>query len=143
MFNLQMYYTLSTINFTKKLLSNIHGLQRDNVLCDLKIVCDNGEVWIHRPALESRKVWWCSLLRDSATNVVLLPGVSKLEVENFVGNIYGFNEIDIAAGNTFNPNVGKLLDTSTFVVFYYLLPWVMSRQLFSRHDYREPLQPPQ
>ena len=37
-----MYYT---INFTKKLLSNIHGLQRDNVLCDLKIVCDN----IHDP----------------------------------------------------------------------------------------------
>ena len=89
MFNLQMYYTLSTINFTKKLLSNIHGLQRDNVLCDLKIVCDNGEVWIHRPALESRKVCWCSLLRDSATNVVLLPGISKLEVEKFVGNIYG------------------------------------------------------
>ena len=45
MFNLQMYYTLSTINFTKKLLSNIHGLQRDNVLCDLKIVCDN----VHDP----------------------------------------------------------------------------------------------
>ena len=38
MLNLQMYYT---INFTKKLLSNIHGLQRDNVLCNLKIVCDN------------------------------------------------------------------------------------------------------
>ena len=86
-------------------------------------------------ALESRKVWWCSFLRDSATNVVLLPGVFKLEVENCVGNIYGFNEIDIAAGNSFNPNVGKLLDTSTFVVFYYLLPWVMSRQLFSGHDY--------
>ena len=137
MFNLQMYYTLSTINFTKKLLSNIHGLQRDNVLCDLKIVCDNGEVWIHRPALESRKVWWCSLLRDSATNVVLLPGVSKLEVENFIGNIYGFHEIDIAASG------GKCLDTSTFDVIYYLLPWVMSRQLFSGHDYREPLQPSQ
>ena len=42
-----MYYTLSTINFTKKLLSNIHGLKRDNVLYDLKIVCDNGEVWEH------------------------------------------------------------------------------------------------
>ena len=75
-----MYFTLSTIDFTKKLLSNIHGLQRNNVLCDIKIVCDNGEVLIHRPALELRKVWWCSLLRDSAT---------KLEVENFDGNIYG------------------------------------------------------
>ena len=129
MFNLQMYYTLSTINFTKKLLSNIHGLQRDNVLCDLKIVCDNGEVWIHRPALESRKVWWCSLLRDSATNVVLLPGISKLEVEveNFVGNIYGF----------WIP-VHLLLS-----IISYHGPWVMSRQLFSGHDYREPLQPSQ
>ena len=131
MFNLQMYYTLSMINFTKKLLSDIHGRQRDNVLFDLKIV--------YRPALESRNVWWCSLLRDSATNVVLLPGISKLEVEveNFVGNIYGFHEIDIAASG------GKCLDTSTFVVIYYLLPWVMSRQLFCRHDYREPLHPPQ
>ena len=45
MLNLQMYYTLSTIDFTKKLLSNIHGLQRDNVLSDLKIVCDN----VHDP----------------------------------------------------------------------------------------------
>ena len=88
------YYNLSQINFSKKLLENLHDLQRDNVLCDLQLVCDHGDIWVHRGAIvEAREVWWCSLLRDSATNVVLLPGISKLEVENFVGNIYGFRGV--------------------------------------------------
>ena len=55
-----MYYTLSTINFTKKLLSNIHGLQRDNVLCDSKIVCDNGEVWEHPSNLAINSSGWAT-----------------------------------------------------------------------------------
>ena len=82
---LQMNYNLSLINFPNSLLKNLHGLQKDRVVCDLQIVCDDGDLWIHRAALEGWNVWWCSLLRDSTTNVVLLPGVSNLEVENFVG----------------------------------------------------------
>ena len=127
------YYNLSQINFSKKLLENLHDLQRDNVLCDLQLVCDHGDIWVHRGAIvEAREVWWCSLLRDSATNVVLLPGISKLEVEKFVGNIYGefkfsydddiepFNgftdsDIDIAESRRLDP-IGRCLDTSIFVV---------------------------
>ena len=46
----------------------------DRVFCDLQIVCDDGDLWIHRAALEGWNIWWCSLLRDSTTNVV--PGQS-------------------------------------------------------------------
>ena len=116
---MQMNYNLSKLNFPNTLLDDLHGLQRDDVLCDLQLICDNGDVWIHRAVLEVWNLWWCCLLRDSTTNVILLPAVSMLEVEKFVGKIYGeFNfspnddendtfhgfteaEIDIAAGKSF------------------------------------------
>ena len=71
-------------------------------------------------------MWWCCLLRDSTTNVILPPGVSMLEVEKFVGKICGeFNfspnndendtfhgfteaEIDTAASKSFDP-IGEFL----------------------------------
>ena len=49
----------------------------------------SSDIRIHRAVLEVWKLWWCCLLRDSTTNVILLPGVSMLEVEKFVGKIYG------------------------------------------------------
>ena len=33
MLNLQMYYTLSTIDFIDKPLASLLGLQRDNIVC--------------------------------------------------------------------------------------------------------------
>ena len=65
---LQMNYNLSSINFPNSLLKNLHGLQKDRVFCYLQIVCDDGDLWIHRAALEGWNIWWCSLLRDSWTD---------------------------------------------------------------------------
>ena len=84
--NLQMNYILTRKDFPKPLLENLP--QRNTALCDLKLVFDNGEVWIHRTVLQMWQVWWSSLLQDSKTNIVLLPGVSKVEVEHFLSNVY-------------------------------------------------------
>ena len=86
---MQMNYNLSRLNFPNTLLDDLHGLQREDVLCDLQLICDNGDVWIHRAVLEVWNLWWCCLLKDSTTNVILLPGFSILEVEKFVGKNYG------------------------------------------------------
>ena len=77
-----MEYTLSRVDFPKTLLDNLP--QRNTVLCDVKTVFDHEEVWIHRTVQQIWRVWWSSLLQDSSTNVVLLPGVSKVEVEQFL-----------------------------------------------------------
>ena len=81
-----MNYILTRKNFPKPLLENLP--QRNTALCDLKLVFDHGEVWIHRTVLQMWQVWWSSLLQDSKTNIVLLPGVSKFEVEHFLSNVY-------------------------------------------------------
>ena len=122
MYVLQMYYTLSRKNFPTPLLTNLP--QINSALCDLKLVFDNGEVWIHRTALKMWRVWLSRLLQDLTTNIVLLPGVSMIEVEQFLGNIYrgkvdvfmeddteafhGFTDrdIDIAESKRLNP-IGK------------------------------------
>ena len=82
MSSLQMEYTLSRIDFPTTLLDNLP--QRNIILCDVKIVFDHGEVWIHRIVLQIWRKWWSSLLQDSSTNIVLLPDVSKVEVEQFL-----------------------------------------------------------
>ena len=51
--NLQMNYILTRKNFPKPLLENLP--QRNTALCDLKLVFDHGEVWIHRTVLQM----WC------------------------------------------------------------------------------------
>ena len=73
----------STVNFTMTRLDDIHGLQRDNVCCDLQLVFNSGVLWLHRAALQMSRVWWASLLRDSSTNVMVLPDFSRVEVEKF------------------------------------------------------------
>ena len=42
MLNLQMYYTLSTIDFIDKPLASLLGLQRDNTVCDLQLYVTMG-----------------------------------------------------------------------------------------------------
>ena len=130
MSSFQMNYILSVRNFPKSLLD--HLPQRNTVLCDVKIVFDHGEVWIHRTVLQIWRVWWSSLLQDSSTNVVLLPGVSKVEVEvpskclwrkkhfspdDDKKSFHGFTDEEIALSEKLNP-FGKCLDTSIFVVIY-------------------------
>ena len=108
---LQMNYKLSTINFPKTRLEDIYSLQRDNVCCDLKLVFISGCIWIHRTALEMSRVWWTSLLRDSSTNVVMLPCESRVEVEKFVGTIYG-RDLDLSLDEPFHGFTDKEKDTA-------------------------------
>ena len=113
--SLQMNYILSRIDFPKSLLD--HLPQRNSVLCDVKVVFDHGKVWIHRTVLQIWRVWWSSLLQDSSTNVVLLPGVSKVEVEQFLRSVYGEKKYispddkEISLSEKLNP-FGKCLETN-------------------------------
>ena len=129
-----MNYILSVINFPKSLLGHLPQRNTATVLCDVKIVFDQGEVWIHRTVLQIWRVWWSSLLQDSSTNVVLLPGVSKVEVEQFLWNVYGekkispdddkksfhgFTDEEIALSEKLNP-FGKCLDQYICCYLYVL-----------------------
>ena len=66
--------------------------ERKHLLCcDIKVVFDNGEIWFHNPALlmYGKSDWWASLLTESSYNVVMLPGVSQVEIETIIEAIYG------------------------------------------------------
>ena len=40
-----------------------------------------------------KSVWWASLLKESCSDVVILPGVTQVEVEEFILTIYGQNTV--------------------------------------------------
>ena len=73
----------------KAYLDDLHALQRGN--SDTRIISDIGEILIHRAALQiyGEAIWWTSLLTEPGLNVVLLPGVSQVELHSFVDTIYG------------------------------------------------------
>ena len=106
--NLQMNYKLSWNNFPKPLIGNLP--QRNTILCDLKIVFDHGEVWIQRTILQMWRVCWSSLLQDSSTNIVLLPGVSKMEMEE---NLYGEKEGHLLLSRLVSSETVRLSHVST------------------------------
>ena len=95
--NLQMNYKLSRNNFPKPLIGNLP--QRNTILCDLKIVSDHGEVWIFCKC----GVFGGQVLQDSSTNIVLLPGVSKVEMEEFLGKIYMGKRKDTFSSPAWSP----------------------------------------
>ena len=55
----------------------------------LCLILDFGDFWIHRSALLS--AWWASLLKESCSDVVILPGVTQVEVDKFILTVYGQN----------------------------------------------------
>ena len=71
-----------------KLFSDLFDLQRQGLVVDTRLVVDDGEVAIHWP------LWWAELGHVGADNVVLLPGVSLLEVQHFVDVLYGRHRHD-------------------------------------------------
>ena len=68
-------------------------VQKAYIRCDLKVVFDFGDLWIHRSALllSGKSVWWASLLKESCSDVVILPGVTQVEVDKFILTVYGQN----------------------------------------------------
>ena len=50
---------------------------------------DFGVLWTHSSALFLYgKLVWVNLLRESSSNIVMLPGVYQVEVETFILEIY-------------------------------------------------------
>ena len=79
------------ITIYKSLLDQIHEIQKADICCDLRLVFDFGDLWIHKSALllYGKSVWWASLLTQSSYNVEMLPGVSQVEIETIIEAIYG------------------------------------------------------
>ena len=59
----------------------------------LCLILDFGDFWIHISALllSGKSAWWASLLKESCSDVVILPGVTQVEVDEFILTIYGQN----------------------------------------------------
>ena len=72
------------------LFRDLFDLQRAGVLVDMKLILDDGELSIHWSMLDlySHQQWWTGLGEAGADNVVILPGVSMIEAQQFVDILY-------------------------------------------------------
>ena len=111
-------------NFPNSLLDEIVEIQKARICCDLKVVFDFGDLRIHRSILllYGKSVWWASLLKESCSDVVILPGVSvtQVEVDKFILTIYGQN---IVTGDKYSS------DAETFHGFSDAKFWLQVAQL--------------
>ena len=83
------YYNLQRESFSNSLFDQILQIQKADICCDLKVVLDFGVLWTHTSALFLyEKLVRVNLLRQSCSNIVMLPGVYQVEVETFILKIY-------------------------------------------------------
>ena len=73
---------------TKSLFLDLHDLQQGGVALDTRILVDDGELAIHWPLLQLWGQWWSGLGQAGEENVVMLPGVSLAEAQEFVDILY-------------------------------------------------------
>ena len=73
---------------TKSLFLDLHDLQQGGVALDTRILVDDGELAIHWPLLQLWGQWWSGLGQAGEDNVVMLPGVSLAEAQEFVDILY-------------------------------------------------------
>ena len=74
---------------TKSLFLDLHDLQQGGVALDIdRILVDDGELAIHWPLLQLWGQWWSGLGQAGEENVVMLPGVSLSEAQEFVDILY-------------------------------------------------------
>ena len=80
---------------TTSLFLDLHDLQRDGVMVDTRLVLDDGDLSIHWSMLDlyGYQQWWTGLGEAGGDNVVILPGVSLAEAEQFVDILYGRQNI--------------------------------------------------
>ena len=79
---------------TKSLFSDLYDLHLAGVALDTRIIVDDGELAIHWPLLLLwGNQWWSQLGQAGADNVVLLPGVSLTEAQEFVDILYGIEKV--------------------------------------------------
>ena len=72
------------------LYCDLYDLQRAGVMVDTRLILDDGELAIHWSMLDlfGYKQWWIGLGEAGADNVVIMPGVSLIEAEQFVDILY-------------------------------------------------------
>ena len=77
------------------LLSELSCLQQQGAVCDTRLVTDSGHsAAVHWPLLAKRGVWWAELARHTSCpghapdTVVLLQGVTQLQLQQFVEELY-------------------------------------------------------
>ena len=76
------------------LFKDLYDLQSHGVMVDTRLVLDDGELAIHWPILELYgDNWWTGLGKAGSDNVVILPGVSLSEAQQFIDVLYGKQNI--------------------------------------------------
>ena len=79
------------------LFSDLYDLHLSGVAHDTKIIVDDGELAIHWHGPSSSYgvtvQWWSQLGQTRDDNVVLLPGVSLTEAQEFVDILYGRDKV--------------------------------------------------
>ena len=79
------------------LFSDLYDLHLSGVAHDTRIIVDDGEFAIHWHGPSSSYgvtvQWWSQLGQTRDDNVVLLPGVSLTEAQEFVDILYGRDKV--------------------------------------------------
>ena len=76
------------------LFQDLYDLQRAGVVVDTRLILDDGELAIHWSLLDLYgHQWWTGLGEAGGDNVVILPGVSVPEAQQFVDVLYGRQNI--------------------------------------------------
>ena len=73
------------------LFCDLHDLQRAGVMVDTRLILDDGELSIHWPLLDlyGDQQWWSGLGKAGDDNVIILPGVTVSEAQQFMDILYG------------------------------------------------------
>ena len=76
------------------LFLDLYDLQRAGVMVDTRLILD-GELFIHWLMLDlyGYEQWWSGLGEAGGDNVIILPGVSLAEAQEFVDHLYGRDNI--------------------------------------------------
>ena len=79
------------------MFSDLYDLHLSGVAHDTRIIVDDGELAIHWHGPSSSYgvtvQWWSQLGQTRDDNVVLLPGVSLTEAQEFVDILYGRDKV--------------------------------------------------
>ena len=76
------------IESIKSFFLDLHDLQLGGVALNTRNLVDDSELAIHWPLLQLWGQWWSVLGQAGEDNVVMLPGVSLAEAQEFVDILY-------------------------------------------------------